>query len=349
MATFFNDQARGSRVGLLLGEESTFGTAATAGYVLPLTGTSLALNIESFKSERIRSDRMVDAITPGNFGIDGDITTELQAHGLNTLLKHTLGDKAYTVDAPIAGVNKHVFTGAPNLEPAGIGGAGTGESLSIEIQYTDIAQYFLHTGARVTSFSLEFPTTGPVTATFGVSAVALAEAGTSFDGTPTDVTADTSNANEGTTAFSSFHAAVQIPYNSGSPIAFLKRGRIEVANDIGTDNYVVGQRERANLLEGPRAVSGDLTLLFRDLTYYNKWKNSNAESLSLKFQKTGTGANERSIEIVIHNLIYVGEGGGSPTISGGGPIEFTIPFTGLVSVADSTDITITVIGLDADL
>lgn len=344
-------QAKGSNAEIAIGEEATYGTADTTGYRLPLVSESLQTQINRFESNRIRSDRTVDAVVPGNLAPDGDIVCELQAHGLTTLVKHTLGGTVtYTADTPAAGVNQHEFVGSANLTPTGIGGTGTGKALSIEKRLTDIGLYILYVAARIDRLLIEVPQEGPVTATFGfVAAQVTKSATTQFTSAVNDITSDSGNNNLGTQPFTGFETSVYIP-DSGSVLGLVRTARIEIQNGIATDNYILGQNYRVNALEGRRRITGTIELLLLDDTYYGKWLNSNSESLKLGFLKGTDGtASERSHEIILPNIRYVSDESAEPQITDEGPIAITLGFQALYDATETTDIKYTIVSDETQL
>lgn len=85
------DYALGSRLQVLIGEETTIGTAYTTLSVLPTNpGVSLALTKDSFTSEEVRSDRQTEDLRHGAKQVGGDLPAPLKYSDFDTPLEGAL-------------------------------------------------------------------------------------------------------------------------------------------------------------------------------------------------------------------------------------------------------------------
>lgn len=349
MPNYYLNQAVGSRSRLIIGEETTYGTspASTGWAILPFVSESFQTERDALISETITGTRRVDNAVISNERIQGDIVMEVMVNKpFTTMMSHLLGeyDEDGVQTSIIGGSTggdpayRHTLKGSVELPTA----SGVGPvALSLEKQFLDIDQYFRFTACRINTLRLEFPSTGFIRATWSMAGTAsVAPSSTPTDPTPTAVTADT-----GRTPMTTFQALVyegstissSNGYSgnpSGSAIGYLKSANIEISNNLGLDNYVVGQSTRANLLPGRRRVSGTAEFLFLDRTLYNKFVNNDDSSLVLDINRSGTN---ELMRVYLPRIKYIG-GSPTPTIPNDGPINITLPFQAVDSSADDTEI-----------
>lgn len=364
MATYYGNQAVGSRARLILGEETVYGTspaAASSNFMeLPFVSESFAVEQDALVSETIRADRQIDDAVPSNERSGGDITTEVYvSRPWTTLLTHLLGE--YDEDAILTAslgqssgaapsAKRHTIKGSVELPaPAGVGKV----ALSLEKQFLDVDSFFRIVACRVNSLRMEIPSTGLIRSTWNLLGTAAQ--------TPTSTSYETgslvqlSNAAYHRTPFTSFQGTVYegssvLPTNgysgapSGSQTAYLKSVTLEISNNLFADNYVVGQKYRANLLPGRRRISGTAEFLFLNRDQYLKFVNNTASYMVIDIVRDADGGGVLSfandgpaIRFYLPRIKYVG-GSPTPTVPNEGPLTITLPFQALRSDADDTDI-----------
>lgn len=386
MATVFHgDQARGVASRIVFGEEaSTYGTAAEVdeGHELPLTSDAIQNNINTFESELIRTDRSVANIREGNYRPDGDINTELIPSNVPTLIKHALG--VYASSTKVVGSSTatvddqydHVLYGSETTESiaADFGGAGglqpaarkvsSGETAAYSLTFEKQFEFpgaanpevsLLYTGARINRWSLTVPTEGIVGCSFGF----LGANETLYKGSAgafhfDSYTAATSAPETlGLSPFTSFQTSIELGTAGGTGYSALDKVQsfdFTLENGLNGDNFILGQRARANLLEGRRRITGSLQMLFlSDDEFYEFFLDSatNPKALKITFSQDGTSTtNTAQVVIELDYVKFVGSPA-TPTIPGEGPISLNIPFqvykgSSSTSDPDKRDIVVTV-------
>lgn len=307
-------QATGSRGQLAFVEEVTFGTTPNTPTMkgIPFTSESLMTEINTFQSEEIRADRMVQKVLAGNRRPGGDINFELQPEGLTTLFKHALGGVVTTGSGPYT----HTIDGGASL-PVG---------LTIEKGFTDIAQYFIYTGCRINSLSMTVPQEGLITGTFGV--LAKDEA---IDTSPLDAAVDYPTDDPFVSYQCALYEAADVG-SIGAALGVVTEFTFTVENNLKDDQFVIGSASRYNLPEGRRIITGSMTLFFENATYYNKFISNTQAAIKLVVT-SGT----QSVTIWFPQIQYKG-GSPTPQIADDGPITIQMPFQCERYAAWDTDI-----------
>lgn len=314
-------QAAGCRAQLIYCEETTWGTtpASPVCRVLPFDSEGLATDVDTFSSARVKAaDRVITDIKRGNKKIGGPIGFELDP-SFHRLFKHALGSASTTGSVPYT----HVIKGGSAL-PTG---------LSIEKGFTDISKYLVYRGLRVDALSLKFPQDGYVTGTFNFLGRYEGGGTGSGSGLGSGTSISTSPTNESGNPLTSYDAVVQ---EGGSTIGIVTDAELGIKNNLQTDGFVLGNDSRVSAVEGLREVTGKLTILFEDLTYYNKFVNGTESSL--KFIMT---QGNYSIEILIPRIVYAGSS--FMAVERPESLHVTLPFKAKKDAAEGTDIKVTFI------
>jgi len=289
--------AKGSNVQLMLIEESTWGTTpgTPSGYVIPISGVGVAFSRNLIDDPELRGDRNPAAPVKGNVTVTGDITHPIHLDACGWLIQH--------------GVSTLVTTGTGPYTHTAKVGSSIPTGLSLEVGYTDISQYELHAGCRISSLKFMATPEGVASMTASVIGKNTTASGSSADGSPTSYTS---------TAESEFVGSIK---EGGSTSAIVTDVQLTLDNGLDDSMYVVGGAGlRADLPEGAAKVSGSLTALFQDLTLYNKALNHTESSLELAWTN-GTS----SLTITVPELVYAPA---SPTISGPAGVKVTLNFQG---------------------
>lgn len=310
-------QATGSRSQLAFVEEVTFGTTPNTPDMngLPFTSESLMTEINTFQSEEIRSDRMVQKVLAGNIRPAGDVNFELQPEGLTTLFKHALGSVATSGSGPYT----HQIDGASSL-PTG---------LTIEKGFTDVAQYFQYTGCRINTLNMTIPQEGLITGSFSF----LCQNET-IDTSPLDASPDYPAKDPFVSYQCSLYEAADVS-SFASALGVVTELSFTLENGLRDDQYVLGSRTRYNIPEGRRVVTGTMTLFFEDVTYYNKFINNTQAAIRIVVTN-GTD----TVTIWFPQIQYKG-GSPTPQVGDDGPLVVTMPFQTERYATWNTDIRMT--------
>lgn len=307
-------QAEGARSQLIFLEESAYGvtpgtTNNTRG--IRFVSETLQNSQNTFESQEIRSDRMVQSIKQGNASIAGDITCELNPEGLEILFKHLLGEPTSTTGS---GPYDHVIKGTPTL-PVG---------LLIEKGFTDINQYFLYNGIRLNQGAFSFPQEGLIQVVLGAIGRQETISSSSIDATPTY---------SSTEPFVSFEAAIYQD-GSGSPLGTVTQLNFTIANNLRDQQFVIGSRYRYNLPAGKRRVTGNFTAFFEDVTTYNKFLNNTTVALRVRVTDATSGL---WVEFEFPKVKLAGQSP-TPNIPDDGPVVNTYAFQTFRDTVTNTDV-----------
>jgi hypothetical protein len=293
-------QASGSRAQIIYDQETTFGVtpASPDARILPFLSEAFGQKRERNNSNVIRGNRNATKGTKGKKDVSGSIDTELNPY-MGTLWKHVLGSVATTGSGPYT----HTIT---------VGALPVG--LTIEKGFTDIGQYFLYNGCRVSKASLEFNDSGFVPFKMEFMGRKRTIAAASFDATPVDL---------GHLPWDMFEASIE---EGGSAIANVRKVTMEIEENLDGENYCIGsQGERISIPEGSFLVSGNITALFEDLTLYNKAMNDTESSIRIVLSRgtgAGTAGNER-MEFKVCELVY---GENDPVVENDKGILVELPY-----------------------
>ncbi|MEJ7929846.1 phage tail tube protein [Ramlibacter sp. AN1015] len=259
-------QAQGSKRQLAYIVETTYGVtpATPQTKLLDFVNFTGDLNAPEVESQTIRPNRQSTGSRRGNTSTAGDLTLELTPDNADELL-----------EAALQG------TWAANVLKVG----STQRSFSIEEGFTDMPQFRVFTGSVFNTLSMELNTEGYVNATLGfMGKTTTPFSGTSICGTPTAPSAKEAFYHEG-----------GVFKEGGSTVGFLSALSFELSNNV-TANNALGVTGVRAMTSGKAVVTGTVTALFEDVSFYNKFVNnasssleftitSGAESLTFKFSK----------------------------------------------------------------
>lgn len=208
----------------------------------------------------------------------------------------------FLADNPGA-VNEFVLTAGTDFPAAGL-------SIEKQIIGASAAMYVPFLGCRLNSLGLSIPQNGIVQANWGVLAL-LSRAGsnTSVAGTPV-YTAD-----KPVTGHESY---ININGNGALPVT---TGELNIANNIDENVYVLLSRDRSELPEGRRDVNGSFTVLHKNQTVYDLFRNETEVPLVYDFSNNG-----RYMSITMPEVRLTGNG--TPTISGAGIMQSSFNWRG---------------------
>lgn len=301
--------ARGSRHDLSYVAESTFGATPGTPSMKRVRHTSTSLNLtkQSFTSEELRSDRMIEDFRHGTQQVGGDIAFEFSYGAFDDLLEGALFG-TWAADTPALGSDQ-------------LKAGTTAKSFTMERRHTDIDQYLVFTGCMLNGLTLSVRPNGIVTGAFPVIGKGTSISGTSL-GSPSDVATNS--------PFDSFSGSLQ---EGGSAIAVITAIELNLQNGL-EPTFVVGSDETPQIIDGRSNLTGSISAYFEDATMLNKFVNETESSIA--FVLADTDGNQ--YEFLIPRLKY---SGGEAPVQGEGAITINMPFQALRATAENTNLQIT--------
>lgn len=290
---------------VILGEESTWGTAVAVTRAYPFNSESIRNERPPVESESIRAGQRIQNeadYVRGVQRVDGDLEIELRTKGMAFLHKHMLG----TISTAGAGPT-YTHTATPgNLKGRGItlqkGVPGTG----------GVVHPLTYAGCKVASWELSC----------GVDEIAklsLTFAGKNEDqGTALAVASYAANSD--ILAFT--HGALTI----AGAAANVRSVTVSGDNGLNLERYFFSSTSRNEPLEGAsrREITGTLEMEFVDLTQYNRFVNGTNAALVLTFTR---GSN--SIKYTA-NVRFDGE---TPDVDSMDIVDLSVPFKAVTTSA----------------
>jgi hypothetical protein len=266
---------KGSTTVFKLGYELVaFGTAAAAGYILPLNSFDVRSNRTLNRANTLSSDRNPLEPFAGNLSVSGNIVVPVDSVAMALWMIAMFGLPGTTGAGPYV----HEFK-IPSVQ----------RSLTIETGFTDLAtdKFQRFVGCKVNSFAMTAGGDGELVATMGVMGKSDSmEAATFHAGTAITMA-----------RVNNFQAALT---EGGSALA----NATEISINIGfpMDPYYVigGAGSVGSLAEQKVEVSGNIKTLFEDVSLLDKALAGTESSLKL----TVTGGASSVFELEIQELLY---------------------------------------------
>lgn len=286
-----------------IGFESTYGTAVTTGFKMPVNSNTIRGTATRNTVATLTGNR--NAVEPykGNIDVSGDLVVPVDNVAFGYWLKAMFGAPTTTgASAPYA----HVFK-VPTSQP----------SLDIQKAFTDFSTDAFYTakGCKVSNFSMEFGGDGELTATMSVmGAEETSATSTTFTGSETAVGLSL--------RYSNFHASVT---EGGSASSNIKSISLSVDFDLDGDQRVIdGGGKRGSLPDGIVKVTGNVKGIYDDASVAVIAKGYNDTESSLVVTLTPPSPNDAYTLIFdIGELLY---SQASPTINGPQGIDFDLDF-----------------------
>jgi len=278
-------------------------------------GESLGAEIETLRSNSINANRAQEEVRGGVKTAGGSIPYELAILGMGTMMKHALGPVVTTGAGP---TYTHVIKRGA-LPPG----------LSVEKGFTDIGQYFVYDGCKINSMSQTIDAKGLVTGTFDFAAKGLTASGTTLG-------APSSSAHNPVVS----HEATTVEENGVAATLFSLDWNL--TNNLDTDRFQVGSRDRISLTEGKGDMTGNVGFLFEDLVVFNKWLNETESSLKIIFTVTGG-----TVEYFWPKIKYFGDS--APKMETDQGIVIVLPFEAVYDSVEATDLRITINNTEATI
>lgn len=297
--------AQGTRTGLAIVPEVTFGVTPSAPsfITLPYNTHSLNLTKQRLTSEEILPDRMPRIDRHGNKNVGGDITCELRPTDYDTLI-----ESAFFSSFNSSGVMK----------------IGTTPSyFSVEESANDITQFRVYSGLATSTMSLSVAPNQLVTTTFSCVGKGLTQSATALDASPT---AASSNQ-----PFDSYSGSISI---GGSPVATITSIDFSISNSLGP-LFVVGSDETPQLEYGRATVEGTVTAFYQDATLLNLFTNETTSSIDLVLDDNVSGST------YTFDMASVKFNTGDAPVQGPGARTITLQFVAIYNAGDATNLTLT--------
>ena len=305
-------RAVGSQTSVIMRQEFAWGDKhpvdeATHNHLIAIRNCTLGSSKNTFQSETITAERAVMGLGDGNKAVQGSISMDLLPEGQEIFFRHLLGSDGLTT------------TGTDPYTHTIKGVAGTYEGLSIEKGFTNIGQYFLYTGCRVNSCSIDIIQEGfhGVTFDFVGKGETLTQATMAADGTNT--TTDS--------GYTGYQCTVSVGGNVQENVI---SGAINISNSIETDGYVLGSQDRASAEYQQRTCSGEFVLFFTDEDLYNLYIAGTEVEVIFTFT---SGADSLTITFPACKM-----SGESPNIDSTAGVNLSLKFEAKYDATDTTDV-----------
>ena len=296
--------AAGSRVQLAFVPEVTYGVtpATPQTQVLDFVNFTGGLNPQTISDPTIKSNRQKSYARRGNVATEGSLEVVLRPDNYDTFVEAALMG-SWVANTLKVGTTKRSF--------------------AIEQSFQELAQHRVFNGTTVATMAINVPLNELVTATFGFQgANTTAFTGTSVDATPTAVTSKPGFFHEG-----------GVFKEGGVTVGYLSSIQFELNNNV-TTNYALGVLGARDVSAGVVSITGTVTALFEDVSFYNKFV-ANTDS-SIEFTLTAETA-----ETMTFKMARVKYTSGSIPVNSDGPLSVEMKFEALYDDTDGSAMTVT--------
>lgn len=310
-------QAQGSLGYIAYIPETTWNTTPASPQLIQIKagtyGESLGMEIDEHISNSINANRSVETVRGGNRHFRGTIPIEFAALGLGPLLKAAIGPVVTTGAGPYTHNIKRGTLAA---------------GMTIEKGFTDIAQYMVFTGCKPAKLAGSVSPSGIFTGSMDIMGGGMSASGTALDSVLTVPVH---------TPFME-HEAVVLENAIGVTVLGFD---FEINNNLD-EVLAVGQRGPAAITEGKGDCTGNVTVMFENLTLFNKFLNETASELRITFTN---GAN--SLAFYFPEIRYIGDA--VPKISSPQGIVVPLKFRAIYDTVALTDVQVTLINTEATI
>lgn len=317
-------QAKGFMSRMILDFETEFGKIPTskAGKIYPVNTLELVSKQELIKPATIRGSRHQAPPARGRLSVEGSAQLPFDISAIGYIFKGLFGAPvtAAAGGSYNAAYKKHTF------KPG-----STQPSLVIEKGFTDINQYYIYNGCKLSTFKLPFGGEGELLATVEFMGANETLGTAPYTTTPQTPAFDRLN---------NFHATIK---EAGQEIGIVSKGELNINMGLDGSQYTVGAgNNRGGIPEGIIAVSGVVTVLFSDSVLMDKVINGTPSSLELLYTLPGTTATDNKVlSIRIPELVFERT---SPKISGPAGVSVDLNWQGFYNTnSESTSIKVELI------
>lgn len=290
-------QARGFRGQLLMDFESQFGVnPLTKNAVkMPFNSVNVGVNQNLTEDSTIRNRRDPAKPTRGYIDVSGQVVVPVDPVLFGYWLKALFGNPTTEEDNE---TYTHEFKPGDN-QP----------SFLLDKGFTDIGQYELLNGCKVSQLSMSIGGDGELTANVDVMG-----AKSEFFNQPYSASYTEYPLNK----FSQFQAYI---LESGADVGVITEADFNINASLDGNQYVIGSNgTRGDIPEGIMQISGNVTALFASRALLDKAISGVSTSLTIGFEDKLTGY---SLEFLFPEIEF---GATSPTIEGPQGILVTLPW-----------------------
>jgi hypothetical protein len=296
-----------------VGEESTYGTPATADRFYPFTAESLSMEIPRMESAALRGTRVLrsDRWASGKKNVSGDLEFELLNKSFGRVFKHMFGSVVTSQPDGVGAPTVYLQTFTPGDLPT---------ATTVQVGRPDVGgtvRPFTYHGCRVNEWSLN------------VSVGEFAKLTTSMIGEDEDTATALATASypTSTTLLNFVNATLTV----GGGAFDAKSVEIKGSNGLADDRYFLGSALRKQPLEAAlRDYTGSIEAEFTDLTAYNRFTTGTEAALVLLLQGTTIATTYKYEVKFTLNVRYDGE---TPQVGGPEILKQTLPFKAVASGA----------------
>lgn len=173
--------------------------------------------------------------------------------------------------------------------------------------------WFQYTGAKVNVWSITATPTEIVTHTFSLLA--------SEEDYDVDMAVPSYSERPAVNdPFTGFNGAMTIDGTSQCVLSF----DMNLNNNLGTDQYCMGEQFRNSLPEGQKVIEGTIAIEFTDLVFYKKFVDGTAVNMVIDFDLLGDNA--ETMKIILPKVEFNGT---TPTAGGPEAINQELPYIAL--------------------
>ncbi len=269
-------QQKGVNVDLLIGFESTYGTAPASGYQLPVNSVNVVGSRARNTPATLSGSRNPVAPFSGNYDASGQIVVPCDSDAMAYWMHAMFGA------ATTSGTD-------PYVHEYKIG--DTMPSFTLEKGFTDLTtdKFERITGCKISTFGITAGGDGELVANMDVLGATPSLQNSAFDASPTVVSID---------RVENFDAALE---EGGGALSNAREISINIDFGLDPDQFVIGGGGvRGSIPEGIVAVNGNLQTLFEDSTLLDKALGDTETSLKL----TVTSSANSVFELEIQELLY---------------------------------------------
>lgn len=289
-------QAKGFKGRLVFDYESSFGVSPSTkkGSVLAYNTLEVTGKQTLITPATIRNSRHQAQPAKGNTSVDGSVQIPFDISQIGYILKGLFGAPT-TVSAGstyATSYKKHTFIPAAE-QP----------SMVIEKGFTDLGQYYLYNGCKLSKFKLPFGGDGELVATVDIMGSQETVSANAYVPTPVTLPFDRLN---------NFQSTIK---ENGTVLGIVSKGEINIDMGLDGNQYTIGGGGvRGAIPEGLVAVTGSLTVLFTDMNLLKKAFDGTTTSLELSYITKGLTTDlNKKLTIEVPELVFERT---SPTITG---------------------------------
>jgi len=293
---------KGTTAVVAVGEEGTFGTAATTGFELPINSDTVSGGFARNSPATLTGTRNPVVPFAGNTEVSGDIVVPLDDEAFWYWLQLAFGNPTTS------------GAGDPYTHIFKIG--DTQPSFTHAKEFTDLAtdKWMEAVGCKIGSMSIEFGGDGELVATFSVmGSNETIETATPFSVSQTAVALDE--------RYENFHAVIN---EGGGANTQIKTFSLNVDFGLDTSQRTIsGAGTLGSIPEGIVSVTGNIKGIFEDTVILEKGRDSTETSLELALTSAVTASHILTFDV--NELQYSFR---TPVIEGPTGLDIDLDFVG---------------------